>query len=285
MDGAATGYLSLAGDSIDPSAEVLNVLQVVRKTDRELSVTVTDPRGKGLPVKVYFTGLLPANSPLLGAANSFAADPAVGTYSLGRGGAKQTGPGVSADPTASETLDGTNTFAVYTGMNSDPLANSAGVICAAVDFSPVFSAKGQVLQRAIATGGAVQGVVQCPPVQTAATLNLYKATPSGPLSSRSVTAQITPQPEDRGQQLNVYSWAVAPGGAQVMQTKNGWKLMAQPMEPAATITVPDSGTISHELARNLDVSGLVGTMVYIGLGRDWEEVTRLNKAGHYYTVQ
>jgi hypothetical protein len=70
-----------------------------------------------------------------------------------------------------------------------------------------------------------------------------------------------------------------------MQTgPNQWEAMTEPMQPAATITVPASGSYRLQVTRDLNLSALQGTLVFIGLGQNWEEVRNLNKAGHHYTV-
>jgi hypothetical protein len=148
------------------------------------------------------------------------------------------------------------------------------------------SAKGQVLMRAIATGEKTLGVTQCPTVQTPATTQMYTATTSGPLTARTITATINPLAEQRGQTLNIYSWAVAPNGMQFMQTgPNSWGLMTEPMKEVQTLTVPASGAITLPALNGFDLTSLVGTLMYVGMGSSWEEVRSLNMAGHYYTVQ
>lgn len=80
--------------------------------------------------------------------------------------------------------------------------------------------------RPIANGDKNCGVTHCPTVQTAATLQLYRAAATGSISNPNLTATITPQPEDRGQLRNVYSWAVAPDETQFMQTgQTKWAAM------------------------------------------------------------
>jgi len=122
-------------------------------------------------------------------------------------------------------------------------------------------------------------------VQTAATLQRYTGTASGPLTARTLTASVDPLDEDRGQPRHIYSWAVTPDGRQYMQTPAGWVPMTEPMQPALSLTVPLSGRVSLSVTNGHDLSGLVGTLVYIGLGASWEEVRSFNKAGHYYTVE
>lgn len=71
-----------------------------------------------------------------------------------------------------------------------------------------------------------------------------------------------------------------------MQTgPNQWENMTEPMRPAATISVPVSGTHRHEVTRGLNLLGLQGTLVFIGIGQTWDEVRNQNKAGHHHTVQ
>jgi hypothetical protein len=204
--------------------------------------------------------------------------------SIGRGGFKQTGATgyVLAESAYDGVLENSGRLAV---VNDEVLSDSTAVICMGVTV-PELSAKGQVLMRPIAVGTAVQGIVQCPPVQTAATIAQFRSEASGPISARTITAVINPLAEERGKTLKVFSWAVAPDGRQFMQTgPNRWELMTEPMQPTATITVPSSGPHRLEVTRNLDLTGLEGTLVFIGLGQNWEEVRNLNKAGHHYTVQ
>jgi hypothetical protein len=58
------------------------------------------------------------------------------------------------------------------------------------------------------------------------------------------------------------------------------------VKPRMTVTVPADGSpVTMPVVQNLDLSTLVGTLAYAGLGSSWAEVKHLNKAGHYYTVQ
>lgn len=287
---SATGYLSLLNQSVFDinGLGYAYFLGTSRTADAGggLSATLTDLRATGFDGDIYLAALLPANSPLLPKINGFA-DTNTGTVpvTLGRGGVKQTGPGVAGLPTASGAgaISTGNQFAVYSGV--DPLANSNAVICMGVTV-PALSAKGQVLMRPIATGTKTTGVAQCPTVQTPATSALYRAAAQGNISNLSLTATVTPQAEDRGQLRQLYSWAVAPDGTQFMQTgPNQWVLMQEPMQPAQTLTVPMTGDITLAVVDGLNLSGIPGTLVYVGLGASWAEVRMLNKAGHYYTVQ
>lgn len=289
---AGTGYLSLLGKQVNPLttlgyAYFLNT-QLDSKNGNSLATVITDPRATGFAGDVYFTALIPSNSPLLPKANGFA-DGSTTTIpvTLGRGGVKQTGPNTGAIPTASGSgaITAGNAFAAYTGINTDPLKGSNTFICMGVTV-PELSAKGQVLMRPIANGDKNRGVTQCPTVQTAATMQLYRAAATGSITNLNLTASITPQPEDRGQLRNVYSWAVAPDGTQFMQTgPNQWAAMQEPMRPAMTVTVPQTGDVTLPVVSGINLSSIPGTLVYVGLGSSWAEVKMLNKAGHYYTVQ
>lgn len=271
----------------DPTNVLLPYFLIAQQNGNELNAILSDKRAEGLQGDVYFTALLPSNSSLLSPpVNQFAdGSAAIIPVVLGRGGVKQTGPSLPASPTFSGGLTSSNQFAVYSGAKTDPLANTNAIICMGVTL-PALSAKGQVLMRPIATGTSLAGVTQCPTVQTAATTELYRASSSGTISNLALKATITPQPEDRGQVRNVYSWAIAPNGQQYMQTTNGWALMSEPMQPAATITVPTAGDVSLTVLNGgFDLTSLKGTLVYVGMGSSWQEVKQLNKAGHYYTLQ
>lgn len=317
----ATGYLSLnGGSSVDSTAAALPYFLNVEGQGGGLSANLTDLRAAGLSGDIFFTALLPQQSPLLacggttcpgaqgnaGRATALqslaesgkevssglvvrlleASSTGVVAGVLTRGGFKQTG-GSSTTPAPSAysgDLSRSGALDVYR-IQGDPLLNSNAVICMGVTV-PELSGKGQVLMRPIATGTAVQGVVQCPPVQTAATIARFRSEVTGPITARTVTAVIDPLDEDRGKTRNIYSWAVAPDGRQFMQTgPNQWENMTEPMRPAATISVPVSGTHRHEVTRGLNLLGLQGTLVFIGIGQTWDEVRNQNKAGHHHTVQ
>ena len=83
----------------------------------------------------------------------------------------------------------------------------------------------------------------------------------------------------------MYSWAVAPNGQQFMQTgPDRWEAMREPLLPAMrNVEVPVSGAIELPVTNSLDPRSLVGTQVYVGLGRSWDEAK--HRAGHYYTVE
>jgi alpha-tubulin suppressor-like RCC1 family protein len=315
----ATKLFDLTPDTpINPAHALLPFFLKVEASSSGLIAKITDLRAAGVQGDVYFTALLPSSSPLLNCgvgcqlasatsrrrAQSGAAKGSLARVALSgqleastssgmvagvltRGGFKQTGgTGYSqAEPTYSGSLGTSVTLRAYEDLTVDPLSSSAAVICMGVTI-PELSAKGQVLMRPIATGTAVQGAVQCPPVQTAATIAEFRSEASGPMTARTIAAVINPQAHDRGKSLRVFSWAVAPDGRQFMQTgPNQWMPMTEPMQPAATITVPASGPYRLEVTQNMNLTGLEGTLVFIGLGQSWEDVRNLNKAGHHYTVQ
>ena len=283
----AFGFLSLTGAGFDTSVDPLTLMQIVGKTNSDLSTRLTDLRASGFSGEVYFSALLPRSSPLVRLMKSGhkSSDPGMIPVTFTRSGAKQTGPTVVADSNYSGPISTSSQYSIYGNADSDPLTNSNAVICMGLTV-PILSAKGQLVMRAIATGDNVQGVVQCPTVQTEATIQKYKGQTDGPLTSRSITATITPQPDEIGQTMNLYSWAIAPDGTQFMQTgPNQWALMAEPMQPAATVKVSATGTITLPVTRNIDLSSIPGTLIYLGMGPTWELVRDLNMAGHYYTVQ
>ena len=288
-DGGDLLDLDLAAPNKVDTALRQTFFLLTKVTPSSLGTTLTDKRASGFSGSVYFTGLLPPGSPLLAAArgstgSGFAAAGGMVPVSFGRGGVKQTGPEVTAESNFSGAINTGNQFAVYDGATSDPLANSNAIICMGITVDGL-SAKGQVMMRPIATGDQVQGVVQCPTVQTANTAQSYIAMVSGPLSGRTISAQIIPQPEDRVQVMSIFSWAVTQEGMQYMQTTEGWAPMAEPMQPALTLTVPASGPITLPVVQNVDLTSIVGTLVYVGIGASWQDVSQFNRAGHYYTVQ
>ncbi len=271
----------------------------------DLAATLTDLRATGVQGEVYFSALVPSTSPLVGVVQLNSASGRAGALAgkrggalpqasapaatvplaLGRGGFKQTGPASAATSAFAGALTSGTQFAAYSGVAGDPLADSNAIVCMGVTTKEL-SAKGQVLIRPIANAGSLSGVTQCPTVQTPATLQLYRGIASGGIANLTLTATITPQPEDRGKVRQVYMWAVTPDGVQYMQTGDyRWELMREPMVPAATITVPASGDITVVAVRGLDLSRHSGTLVYVGMGLSWTDVKQFNKAGHVYTVQ
>lgn len=306
---SATAYLSLLGSDLDNSIDPFRVLQVVDLTADQLTTRITDLRAAGLIGEVFFTAIVPRNSPLLsgcalsgctaGAAKQRSANPRSSSRAsstladttggmivgaIGRDGFKQTGGGsyVQAQSAYTGVLSSSGTLPV---VSTAVLEDSNALICFGATI-PALSAKGQVLMRPIATGNAIQGIVQCPPVQTAATISQFVAEVTGPSTARTIVARIEPLPEDRGKTRKLFSWAVAPDGRQYMQTgPNQWEAMTEPMRPAATITVPAAGPYRLEVTRAMKLDQLLGTQVFIGIGETWEEVRGLNKAGHYYTLQ
>lgn len=295
IDEKAAGYLNLlAGQSSIPAEDQLAYFLSARNLGGTLDFSLTDLRAVGFEGAVYFSALVPAGSLLAPkpdgqprrralAASTGATIP----VSLSRGGIKQTGAGSAAQPAAegSGILQVGNQFSAYQGLGGDPLGNSNVVICAGITV-PALSAKGQVLVRPLANGTALEGVAQCPPIQTEATLRLYRGQASGALGSRSLVASITPQDEDRGQLRYVYSWAVTPDGRQYMQVAdNAWEPMKEPMQAARQVLVPLSGDVVLPVVRDMNLGSLLGTHVFIGMGASWAEVRKFNKAGHYYTVE
>jgi alpha-tubulin suppressor-like RCC1 family protein len=318
VNASATAYLSVTGIDVGNALDPLRVLQVVNSSAESLTSSLTDQRASGLQGDVYFSALLPPSSPLLGCGsecpsyrvstapqadvdgtprrgplNSFRSVRPLAADSSGmvagvltRSGFKQTGGTnyVQAEQAYNGDLGRAGTLDVYSGVRN-VLAGSNAVICMGVTV-PALSGKGQVLMRPIATGSEVQGVVQCPPVQTAATIGRFRAEASGPITARTILSFVNPLDEERGKPQRLFSWAVAPDGRQFMQTgPNVWEPMSEPMRPVATVVMPTSGSYRLEVTRDLDLSGLVGTLVFIGVGENWEDVRNLNKAGHHYTVR
>lgn len=287
----ATGYLTLTSTAPTENAELgytyfINALLQSSSGLNSFSTKLTDHRARSFDGEIYFTALLPRSSPLVRLMRRDHRDSGTGmvTLTFGRGGFKQTGPTTAAEANVTGTITTDSQYTVYEKSAADPLANSNAIICMGVTL-PMLSAKGQVLMRTIATGDQVKSAVQCPTVQTAATTLIYTAQTSGPITSRTITATINPLPEHRNQTRNIYSWAIAPDGTQLMQTPTGWLLMAEPMQAAKTVAVPAAGPVTLPITQDLDLSALVGTLVYVGMGSSWGEVRDLNMAGHYYTVQ
>jgi len=283
----ATGFLSLTGASLDNSVDPFTILQVIGKTGTDLTTTITDLRAAGFSGEIYFTALLPRSSPLVRLMKKGQRDAGVGMIPMtfGRSGYKQTGPGIAAESSFSGAIGSDSQYTIYEKAGTDPLAGSNAVICMGIT-APGLSAKGQAVTRMIATGNQVSGVVQCPAIQTAMTSQMYTSQVSGAITARTLTAIINPLNEDRGKVRNLYSWAVALNGQQLMQTgPNQWRAMAEPMQAAMSLTVPATGPISLPVIDAYDLSPLLGTLVYVGMGSSWEEVRSLNMAGHYYTVQ
>ena len=273
-------------DNINPLA-LPSYFLAANKGGQNLNATLTDLRAGGFNGSVYFSALVPKGSSVVQQSNSFASG---GTESVcftgGRTGAKQ-GPQTPCTPVASGAgvITTGNNFAAYTGASVDPLQGTNAIICMGITL-PELSAKGQVLVRAIATGDTPTGVAQCPTVQTEATTRLYRANATGGISNLTMDAVVTPQPEDRGQVRKIYSWAIAPDGRQLMQSETqGWVLMQETMDQAWTLTVPTNGDVTLPIVRGANLSGIAGTLVYVGMGSSWEEVKQLNKAGHYYTIE
>jgi alpha-tubulin suppressor-like RCC1 family protein len=321
VNAQATGFLSLLGGSFDNSLDPLRVLQVVDATATALTTRITDLRAAGLMGDIFFSVIVPPNSPLVsnctsGCAASGAsvlvpptarrATPALGPLSskvvdpqavaladtapgmvsgvITRGGFKQTGGNsyVQAESAYTGVLGDSGTLPV---IAKSVLENSSAIVCVGVTIAEL-SAKGQVLMRPIATGDASAGVVQCPPVQTAATIAQFAVQVSGPITERTIIARISPLAEDKGRARKAFSWAVAPDGRQYMQTgPNQWEEMTEPMKPVATISLPANGSYSLDVTKNMKLDHLAGTLLFIGIGDSWEDVRGLNKAGHYYTVR
>jgi hypothetical protein len=298
VNATGTAFLSLSGGTPGNTLDPYRVLQIIGKSSSTVTSTLTDLRAQNLAGEIYFTALLPSGAVSSvsqaqdmgsGAAATRTVHPAavggsviVGAF--GRNGFKQTGGNayVQAESAYNGDLGRSGTLAV---VNEAVLQDSTAVICMGVT-TPELSVKGQVLMRPIATGTSVQGVVQCPPVQTAATIAQFRSEASGPITARTIVAVINPLPEDRGRQRKVFSWAVAPNGRQYMQTgPNQWEDMTEPMKPAATITVPATGPFRLEVTKDMNLAGFVGTLVFVGIGESWEDVRKLNKAGHYYSLQ
>ena len=287
VNDTATAFLSSTALDMDNAVDPFTVLQIVGKSNSNLDTKLTDLRLSGFDGEIYFIALLPRSSPLVRLMKRGHKDAGAGMVPMtfGRTGYKQTGPATAADVNSTGAIVNGTRYTIYEKSAEDPLSNSNAVICMGLTV-PALSAKGQVLMRQIATGDSVAGVAQCPTVQTTATMQRYAATTSGPLTARTIQAVIDPLDEDRGQPRSVFSWAVAPDGTQFMQTgANQWAVMREPMLPALTVTVPTTGKLTLPVTSELDLSSIPGTLVYVGMGTNWDEVRNLNKAGHYYTVQ
>lgn len=265
------GYGQLGNGSLAHSTVPLNVVNASAIAPLDLRPEIANEVGE-----IYFTALLPADSPLVGATRSRAGGTVAGC--LVRGGFKQSG-GQACEPSVRGVLGQSGEQEVTRSSGGDPFENSNALVCMAV----VLSSKGQTLYRSLATGDKLSGNVQCLPAPVGDTASRPIPQEAGPLEARALHVQIEPRPEERGQRLNVYSWAEATG-MQFMQTADGWTDMAPEVAPAASIPVPLSGPILWPvLSQPTDLRGLVGVRAMIGLGSTWAEGHRY--ASYYYTVQ
>lgn len=241
-------------------------------------ITLGDVLG-GLPANVYFSAFHRDAS----TNNNYV------PVSFGASGFKQTGATAPAEAVYSGSIHLGSTWTYGQIDALQVLYNTNDIVCFGISF-PALAAKGMVLMRQIYQNHDLHSISQCPPVQTPMTSQIYQGQASGPLNQRRIVAQINPLDEDRGKTMNVYSWAafsdpISHSLLGAMQTSTGWAVMSNPLQAAMTLTVPASGPITLVVADGLDLSTMIGTRFFIGLGASWDEVKTLNRAGNYYTVQ
>lgn len=266
----------------------------VSKTSASLAAAITGNSTIpviGQSVKVYITGTLPATSPLLKALTPDPNNPKgpVNVSFDGRGGVKARQPGMLDEPVFTGTLQAGQSFSVYTNQVIDPLEGSNAVICLAVSTDSL-AAKGQSLNRLIASGSAVIGKPSCAPP-----LANPKATPmakvSGSLKNLNLSVSITPLAEDIGKRLSIFTWANARDDLsgfeswQMQYAAGFWQLLDDPIQPLLSHVLITGDPIEVPLPTPNDLTILRGTQVYVGYGSSAQEAKDNGRSVWVYTVK
>ena len=99
------------------------------------------------------------------------------------------------------------------------------------------------------------------------------ASNAGTLSNRSITATVSPATTDVGLQGRVYVAASVPGSGLYFLSPTGWQCWPSSATCTnASVEIPTyqsgalPGNLSVPVVSNVDLSGIVGTQVYVGYG-------------------
>lgn len=129
-----------------------------------------------------------------------------------------------------------------------------------------------IMDASAALNATVSGVM---PIQVA-------GVPSGSLANLTLQATIKPKTEDLNKLVNLYV-AAKVGNQWFLHTNADWPLWSGGPLPIFK-SVQASSVISLEIARDVDVRGLIGTEIYIGYGINDADLLNQNKYGLIYTI-
>ncbi len=107
---------------------------------------------------------------------------------------------------------------------------------------------------------------------------------SGPLSARVLSVTIQPDQSELGASRQIYVAALLTDGSYYFRTSAGWQLWTSGAFP-----VYASGALAEQtiqlLDGSLDLSGIVGTQIYVGYGTDDAEMVANTRYSLVHTVQ
>lgn len=107
---------------------------------------------------------------------------------------------------------------------------------------------------------------------------------SGPLSARVLSVTIQPDQSELGASRRIFVAAILTDGSYYFRTSAGWQLWTSGAFP-----VYASGALAEQTIRlldgSLDLSGIVGTQIYVGYGTDDAEMMANSRYALVHTVQ
>ena len=107
---------------------------------------------------------------------------------------------------------------------------------------------------------------------------------SGPLSARMLSVTIQPEQSELGADRKIFVAAVLTDGSYYFRTSSGWQFYS-----SGSFPVYASGPLATQtiqlLDGSLDLSGLVGTQIYVGYGSDDAEMVANTRYSLVHTVQ
>lgn len=262
-----------------PAEAVPAVLLSLSLDANNLSVTLTDPVVTVFSGEVYVTALLKSSSTLLSA---------VGTVSGGvltpvcftAAGLVRCGPGDSAKPLVSGTLQRGQALNVMTAADFERFRKNDGLGRLSAWFVPSGSAFKSVARcgakqpcsRDVGDGNQfADGIAIAPPNP-----EISVDTQGSPLTRRSVIAKISARATAKtGSAALICSWATVPNAdgsiSNFMQPgANAWVPFERDAMPLIQATGGADG-ITWPVIANADLSGIKGTLVYIGFGQAGEK--------------
>jgi serine protease len=115
-----------------------------------------------------------------------------------------------------------------------------------------------------------------------ATAGQFLGIPSGDSSNLSLVAAIQPRPEDLNKTNYLYAGARI-GSQWYFYSGGSWLAWTGGRFPSLG-TVETSGPMVFSIARDLNVSGIIGTEVYVGYGQSQADMVDKQKYGLIYTI-
>ncbi len=112
----------------------------------------------------------------------------------------------------------------------------------------------------------------------------FTASATGDLKTLALVGTITPATADVGKQVYVYLAARLPNGAFFIRHGANWEPLSSPIAPINPNLAPATASMEVPIVSGIDLSGLVGTEIYMGYGASDAEMLQKSTFGKVYTL-